>query len=115
MSRRRFVVRQDEAGKPVLVEVGEEWEPTPGANTKNAPVTDLYMDGARAPDGTDIGSRNKRRAYMQANGVADASDYTNHWAKAERERAMGASHPREVQQRKADLIETMRRLEARRH
>lgn len=52
-----------------------------------AVVTDLYMDGARATDGTDIGSRKKRRAYMQQNGLADASDYAGIWAKAEQDRA----------------------------
>ncbi len=49
-------------------------------------VTDLYMDGTRATDGTDIGSRRKRREYMQQNGLADASDYEGVWAKAEKER-----------------------------
>jgi len=52
-----------------------------------AVVTDLYMDGTRATDGTDIGSRRKRRDYMRQNGLADASDYAGVWARAEQDRA----------------------------
>src|SRR5688500_10932626 len=50
-------------------------------------VSDLYMDGARATDGTDIGSRRKRREYMRENGLADADDYKQSWQKASAERA----------------------------
>ena len=49
-------------------------------------VSDLYMDGTRATDGTDIGSRRKRRDYMRRNDLADTSDFTEHWKKAEKAR-----------------------------
>ena len=57
-----------------------------GGDARLGPVTDLYMDGVRAVDGTDIGSRRKRRNYMRANGLADADDYKGTWAKAEAQR-----------------------------
>ena len=50
-------------------------------------VTDRYMEGVQATDGTDIGSRAKRRAYMQAHGLADADDFKGVWAKSAEERA----------------------------
>src|SRR5574343_368420 len=81
MTRRRYVW-DDEAKQ--LVEVGEDWTDAPRGNA--GPVTDLYMDGVRATDGTDIGSRAKRRAYMKAHGLADADDFKGVWEKAAKER-----------------------------
>lgn len=83
--RRRYVYRPNpETGRVESVEVTPDFQ----AHEERAPVyTDCYMDGARATDGTDIGSRAKRRAYMQSRGLADASDYTETWAKAEKQRA----------------------------
>ncbi len=46
-------------------------------------VTDSWYEGARAPDGTDIGSRTKHRNYLKATGLAVADDYKETWAKAE--------------------------------
>lgn len=43
-------------------------------------VTDRYMEGVRAEDGTDISSRQKRAEYMRRNGLADAADYRQHHA-----------------------------------
>ena len=51
-----------------------------GEDARLRVVSDLYMDGVRATDGTDIGSRAKRREYMRVRGLADVSDYTNEWA-----------------------------------
>jgi hypothetical protein len=45
------------------------------------------MDGVRAVDGTDIGSRPKRRNYMRERNLADADDFKNQWAKQTAERA----------------------------
>lgn len=43
---------------------------------KNAPIMiDRFMEGHVAQDGTDIGSRRKRRDYMKETGAADASDF----------------------------------------
>lgn len=82
--RKRYVYTQ--GGNPIPggpVEVGEDWQNVTG---RTDVVTDLYMDGVRAVDGTDIGSRQKRREYMKREGVADASDFTGTWQKARAER-----------------------------
>lgn len=85
MARRRYVYRPNpETGEVESVEVGEDFQSTLGLS---APATDSYMDGVRATDGTDIGSRNKRRAYMKAHGLADADDFKGDWAKAAEKRA----------------------------
>lgn len=49
--------------------------------------TDRFMEGDRAPDGTDISSRQKRKDWMKATGSADASDFTQHWQRSAEERA----------------------------
>lgn len=40
-------------------------------------MTDRYMEGTVAPDGTDIGNRQKRAAYMRENGLADYDDFSS--------------------------------------
>lgn len=96
MSRRRWLYTV--GGRPLEtpVEVSEDYVPP---DSDRAPVfTDRYMEGARATDGTDIGSRQKRRAYMQAHGLADADDYKGVWAKAAEQRAAfyGGRHDTEA-------------------
>lgn len=83
MSRTRYVYRLDENGIPAAVQVASDFESTRGLQ---APLTDLYMDGTRATDGTDIGSRTKRNAYMRENNLADAGDFKGTWATAEAKR-----------------------------
>jgi hypothetical protein len=81
MSRRKY--RWDDETQ-TLIEVPLDYRSV----TRNiaAPVTDLYMDGTRTSDGIDISSRTKRREYMRVAGVADMSDFTDTWAKAEKQR-----------------------------
>ena len=83
-ARGRFVYTQ--GGQPLEepLEVGEDFQDTLGLK---APFTDGYMDGVRALDGTDIGSRTKRRAWMKAKNLADADDFKGTWEKAAKERA----------------------------
>ena len=83
MARRRWVYTEGGKPLPEPIEVSEDWSNTV---RRVDVVTDLYMDGVAATDGTDIGSRKKRRAYMQAHGLADADDFKGEWAKADRER-----------------------------
>lgn len=86
MSRRRYVYREcPDTGEVEAIEVSADWQPSGRANG-GVPVTDLYMDGTRAMDGTDIGSRSKRREYMHVRGLADYDDFKGVWAKAEAER-----------------------------
>lgn len=49
-------------------------------------MTDRYMEGVQATDGTDIGSRRKRRDYMRANNLCDADDFKGVWRAARKER-----------------------------
>jgi hypothetical protein len=82
---KRWVYRTNpETGECEAIEVGADYQPE--GRGAGAPATDLYMDGTRATDGTDIGSRMKRREYMRTHGLADADDFKNTWAKAARER-----------------------------
>lgn len=81
MSRRKY--RWDDETQS-LVEVPLDYRVV--ARNIAAPVTDLYMDGTRTADGVDISSRTKRREYMRVAGVADVSDFTDTWAKAEKQR-----------------------------
>ena len=99
MSRKRY--RYDLETK-TLVEIDADWTDAPRGS--GAPVTDLYMDGARTTDGVDIGSRAKRRAYMKAAGVTDTSDYAGEWAKAAKQREAVA----EGRHDKAGRIEALR-------
>lgn len=53
----------------------------------DAPImVDRFYEGARATDGTDIGSRRKHRAYMREHGLTTADDYKGEWAQAEARR-----------------------------
>jgi hypothetical protein len=81
--RRRWTYTMGGSPLPEPVEVTEDFQSTPG---RQPLFTDRFMEGDRATDGTDIGSRAKRRQYMQAHGLADVSDFTEHWKRAEAER-----------------------------
>jgi hypothetical protein len=86
MSRRRFAYTI--GGRPLHepVEVTEDFQ----ATSERMPLfTDRFMEGGVAPDGTDIGSRQKRRSWMAATGSADASDFSPQFyarVRAEREK-----------------------------
>jgi hypothetical protein len=84
MTRRRWTYTMGGNPLPEPVEVSEDF----ASHADRQPLfTDRFMEGDRATDGTDIGSRSKRRDYMQANGLADVADFTEHWKRAEAERA----------------------------
>ena len=84
MSRTRWAYTLDGVALPEPVQVSEDYS---GGSQRSAVLSDAFMDGARSPlDGTDIGSRTKRRAYMKARGLADAADYRGEWKKAEEHR-----------------------------
>lgn len=83
MTRRRYVYRQGEDGKVESFEVSQDYQ----RFSDRAPLFgDSYMDGDRAVDGTDIGSRVKRRGYMQSRDLADVSDFKEQYAQNRRER-----------------------------
>lgn len=86
--RGRFVCRPghpraDELGMVHVDDLGN-WD---GDKDERVPVlTDRYMEGVRSTDGVDIGSRSKRRDYMQANGLVDSSDLKGEFERAAKER-----------------------------
>lgn len=77
----------------------------------NALAGDRHYDGLRAPDGTDISTRSKHQAYMKANGLTTADDFTETWAKARQDREDYYSG-RKGTITKADIRETIERFEA---
>ena len=68
--RGRFVYDASQ-GKCVPI---EEYQPPP-AKCGTTVMVDRWLEGTVAPDGTDIGSRAKRNAWMKANDVAPYDDF----------------------------------------
>jgi hypothetical protein len=97
--------RASELGCVNVADLGDE--PVRLHEGRQPVFTDRYMEGTRSPvDGTDIGSREKRRQYMAATGYVDASDYSESWyANKREERAREADR-----QRRADVVEQVRKI-----
>jgi hypothetical protein len=78
------------AAPPAFVHCGELterfFETVPGLAIHNAMAGDRHYDGLRATDGTDISSRSKHRAYMKANNLTTADDFTQTWRDAAKAR-----------------------------
>jgi len=75
-------------------------------------MTDRFMEGAVATDGADIGSRQKRRAYMQANGLADRDDFSAEYrnrVKRDFERQQDRERHEAIRQAIYDIKERNRR------
>jgi hypothetical protein len=82
MTRRRFI--QDPATLE-LIEITESH--TPDSRAGDASLWgDRSYDGLRAPDGSDISSRSKHKAYMKATGLTTADDFQGSWSKAKEQR-----------------------------
>lgn len=77
----------------------DEYVP-PSSEARHAPVmVDRFMENTVAQDGTDIGSRAKRKEYMRRERVGDASDYSKEYFAKRREvrdRALSDSTGRTV-------------------
>lgn len=74
-----------DAAQGKCVDIDAEWN---DAEARAQTTTEGLVYGhERAPDGTDISGRAKHRDYMKRNGLAMVGDFTEHWAKAEKERA----------------------------
>ena len=87
MARSVFVYRPNHpaANERGFVDV-RELEPEP-ERALDAPImVDRWYEGARMLDGTDVGSRQKHRQYLKDRGLTTMDDFTNEWAKAEKER-----------------------------
>lgn len=72
----------------------------------NALAGDRHYDGLCATDGTDISSRTKHRQYMKDKGLCMASDYTNTWSQAEKERQKFSSGE-STAERRSDVREVV--------
>lgn len=93
-----------------MVEVGAEWTDT--ERRAQTPTEELVYGGLRATDGTPINTRRRHREYMQANGLALASDYTESWKKADQQRGdfFAGRHQHEgLKEAIGQAIDTVRR------
>lgn len=107
MTRRRYVYRVNpETGTVESHEVGTDYE----APQRQPVYTDRYMEGVRATDGTDIGSRQKRAAWMKRNDLVDVDDCKGMWAKAEKERAEIARGRHDTSARREEVQRAIYRL-----
>lgn len=84
MSRIRTVYRSDPStGEVLKFDVSDDYQ----RHAERAPLfTDRFMEGHTTVDGVDIGSRNKRREYMNSRGLVETADCKGVWEKAARER-----------------------------
>jgi hypothetical protein len=101
--RRRFII---EAGE--LVEVTGSPAPALRADSGALWGDSSYRD-LRATDGTPIDTRTKHREYMKQHGLTTIDDYTQHFAKAERERDAHRTYAPDPQ-RKLDIARAMEKL-----
>ena len=71
-------------------------------------VSDAHYAGLRAPDGTDISTRAKHRAYMREHNLTTMDDFTETWKRNEREREqrMAGVDPT----RKDDIVRAIHKL-----
>jgi hypothetical protein len=83
--RRRFLYTSGGVPLPEPIEVTPDYQAQAERSGSNLMV-DRWLEGSRTTDGVDIGSRRKLNDYMKAAGVAHASDYTQHWERAEQTR-----------------------------
>jgi hypothetical protein len=81
----------------------EEYEP-PSHAVDGPIMSGRCNENLVAPDGTDIGTRARRKAWMKATGTADASDYTQAWKKAAAEKAARARGEFKPDKKLRDLI-----------
>jgi len=85
------------AAPPAFVHCGEVmdrfFETVPGLAIHNALAGDRHYDGLRATDGTDISTRAKHQAYMKANNLTTADDFSQTWKRqAEQRREIMTGH-----------------------
>lgn len=95
MARKIYIYRPDhpDANERGFVEVVDGY--VSERQALHSPfMVDRYMEGVVAQDGTDIGSRRKRREYMKMNGLADADDFKGTWERAakDREKVFAGEH-----------------------
>jgi hypothetical protein len=89
VSRRRWVYT--DGGRPLEapVEVTQDWQ-QPDSGPLHRSEEEVYGH-ATATDGTDLSTRRRHSEYLKRNNLAMDSDFTNHWAKAEKQRERAAT------------------------
>ena len=84
-------IREYSAAPPVFVCCSEPmdrfFETVPGLAIHNALAGERHYDGLRATDGTDISTRSKHQAYMKANNLTTADDFSQTWKRQAEQRA----------------------------
>lgn len=107
MSRRRFAYTLGGVPLSAPVEVSEDYR---GGDSRQPVFTDRYMEGTRSPvDGSDIGSRSKRREHMRVHGLADAADFKGEWGKAAERREGIRSGRVDKHERREQIARAMER------
>jgi hypothetical protein len=92
--------------------LGSDWTDT---ERKAKTVTEEVVYGKlQATDGTDLSSRRKHRDYMKANNLSLATDFKEHWKKAERERERVLSGEADTKERKEIIGRTLHELRSKR-
>lgn len=95
--RGKFVYRDGQ-----LVRVDSAWT---DAETRAGKSEEEVYGHDTTADGVDISSRRKRRDYMKATGVTDATDFSGDWY-AQKRKDIGNEQDRG---RKADIIDSYKR------
>jgi len=72
-------------------------------------ISETIYEGLQAPDGADISTRAKHRAYMRDNNLTTIDDFSETWKRAARERE--ASMAGQDASRVRDIVDAVNRLE----
>lgn len=94
MSMREYI-----ANPPEMVHCRQPMERHINAAPWLAVASDAIYQGLQAPDGTDISSRAKHKAYMKANNLTTVDDFKDTWAMKAKQRSaeMAGEDPQRVQ------------------
>lgn len=112
MSRARYVYRPNAKGEVEAIQVSGDYT---GAERRAQTATEgITYGNSMAPDGTDISTRNKRKAYMKRTGAADPQDYTEHLRAKRAERDAFYTGKTSDPTRKDDIQRTIYQLRSQR-
>lgn len=85
--------KANDMGMVNVLDLGEDNAPMEEGLSGTHFAVGRFYENLQSPiDGSDIGSRRRYHEHMRVHGVAPASEFKEHWKKAEKER----SHPRDT-------------------
>jgi hypothetical protein len=84
MAKRRWI--QDRHTGELIEVTADYQQEHRGPSLDSALWGDRGYQGLQSPDGTDISSRSKHRAYLKASGLATTDDFRGSWDKAQERR-----------------------------